>query len=919
MRLTIAVLGASIAAAGAGAQATSARLEGRILGDDASVPAAARIEVLSRETGTRRFVVADDEGRYLVLSLPPGSYDIGVRALGYRQQRREAVRLIVGDRAVIDFTLERGAVELEPTVVVGTRALEIDRRDVSTPIVQEQIDKLPLNTRNVLNVAAIVPGVRTYAPEVGRSLPHAGAVPGARLANLYVDGVEFKGTYAGIMVGAPGLGSILPQESVREFRVSMNPYDAEYTRGASWVMSAVTHRGSNRLEGSLFGFMQDQSLTAKGSFQLEEPDYRRYQTGFNLRGPVVRNRLFFSASYEGHRENQYITVTPGRPAVNSGIWDRYAGTFAAPLRTHTSVLRLTAPLGSHTLDATWIGRHVVNESAFGLRAAGYMLSYDAGLDTRVRMNSLILTDSYVAGRVVNELTLHLIDNSHHEHPLRAGPTYQYPGIQLGRITSPLLIRARHLRAVNKTSLQLGGGSGRHLLKWGLEVTRMSTDSYRPSSREGLFRFDHDTSTLPSFAQIAVGLNDPSGTSEARDLNQGWSFGAYLQDEWQPVPSLTITAGVRFDAELHMLNQRRISPWASDTTLQRVLGDQFLNSGDREHDLDNIAPRLAVSWDVLGRGHTYLRAGYGVIYDRTPVVPAHDEAFGIGWRVYTFQNPGTTDPEELRRRIATGGGVYRPNLVMIEDRMETPKNRQWSLGAGRRFGASWAANVDYLDQRLSDTHVTIRANLRHPVTRARPLTDRFGDITLWRDIGDAEFRALLVSLSYDRRQARVSAAYTLAWAKSEFGEFTNSDYPDSVAYVLQRSEGDERHRLVLSGLTPMPFGLELSGIAIFASPRPFLVFAGSDVNQNGSDLDDWPGGVRTHRRGGWDHWYRTIDLRLARTVPAGRGRLMVTGEVFNLFSWRNHSEYQARASLTGYGEPIGDYARRQAQLGIRYRF
>lgn len=211
-------------------------------------------------------------------------------------------------------------------------------------------------------------------------------------------------------------------------------------------------------------------------------------------------------------------------------------------------------------------------------------------------------------------------------------------------------------------------------------------------------------------------------------------------------------------------------------------------------------------------------------------------------------------------------------------------------------------------------MSLRTNL--PARRTIPT---YGDITRWDDFGDARFRALLTSVTFDRGPTRLNLAYTLGWSESEFTDLTTSDYPDSAAYSMQRSEVDERHRLVISGFTELPFGVDLPGIAIVATPRPFLVSVGTDVNQNGTRLDDWPNGTRTQRRDGWDYWYRTVDLRLGKSFPVPGGRLMVTAEVFNVFSWANHSEYQGRQDLLDYGEPIGDYARRQAQLGMRYQF
>ena len=901
------------------AQATTITLQGSVSGNDASVPQGAQVEVLSRETGAIRSGIADVGGRYRVLGLAPGIYDVAVRALGYRQQRREGVRLVLGQRATLDFALEPGAIELEPIVVSAERTFEVDRTDVSTAVLQEEIEKLPLNSRNLLDVAGITPGIRTFAVEGGRSSPASGSLPVAepRFSNLYVDGVEWKGVYVGNVVGGPALGSMIPQEAVREFRVYLNSYDAEYSRGASHVISAVTHRGGNTLEGSVFSFLQNKPLVARGTFQAEKPDYSRYQIGGNVRGPLVRDRLFFALSYEGQLTDNFIDVVPSGPPENPGIWDRYAGTFEAPNRHHTALLRLTSPLGPHTLDAIWATRHIKSESGFGTRLAGRMLAHEAGVSASSKVNSVQLRDTYASRTLVNELSVHFLDLKRNDHLLAAGPTFQYPGIQVSRVNFPFRVDERHLRAINKTSYTTRGPAGHHTLKAGLELSRVRISLYRPSSKDGLFEFATDTSTQPMRGQIALGLADPTSTREGQATIKGWLVGAYLQDQWQPVPTLTVTAGMRYDADINTLNQRLVAPWAGDTTLQRAFGEEFLNTRDRENDLDNIAPRLAVSWDVLGTGRTFLRGGYGVMYDRVPLFGSLNEAIAIGWRTYVFPNPGTTDPEELRRRVLADSLTSRPNIVLLKDRLESPANHQWSVGAGHQLTNRLAVNLDYVNQRVRNAYVTVTAN--QLVNGVRPITSRYGNISLWDDFGDARFDALLASVTYNRRPTRLNLAYTLGWAKSEFGEFTVSDYPDSTSYTMQRSEGDERHRFVLSGLTELPLGFEFSGIAMVGSPRPVLATVAGDPNRNGNLNDDWPDGIRTLRREGWDHWYRTVDLRLGKSFSVPRGRLTVTAELFNIFNWANHSEYKATQNLDGYGEPAGDYARRQAQLGVRYQF
>jgi hypothetical protein len=215
--------------------------------------------------------------------------------------------------------------------------------------------------------------------------------------------------------------------------------------------------------------------------------------------------------------------------------------------------------------------------------------------------------------------------------------------------------------------------------------------------------------------------------------------------------------------------------------------------------------------------------------------------------------------------------------------------------------------------VQHAYVSVLAN-RGP-NNTRPISNRFGDITLWDDVGDARYRALLTSITYDHAPTRVTLSYTLSHAESEFGELTNSDYADAASYVMQQSEGDERHRMAMSALARMPYGMNISLLGIIASPRPFLVTTGVDENNNGTDLDDWPDGLRTHRRSGWAHWYRSLDLRLAKRIA----HVDVITEVFNVFNTANFSDYQAIQSDLGYAEPVGDFPRRQVQIGLRYRF
>jgi len=900
-----------------GAQATTGSIEGRVATTDSG--STASVDVRDQSTGTVRHATSDRRGHYRVLALEPGVYEVTARALGFAPQRQTGVVVVLGERTKLDFALETGPTELAPTVIIASRPVDIARSDVGMAITPEQITNLPLNSRNVLDATVIAPGIRSYATEGGRSLPAAGALSAPRFVNFYLDGTEWKGIGTGNLVGFPQTGSLIPQDAIRELRVLLNPYDAEFARGGSWVISAVTKQGGNELHGSLFDFGQGRALIAKGTFQAQKADYRRQQMGGTLRGPLVKGHLFFAASYEGQNTDNFITVVPGRPAVNPAIWDEYAGTYRAPTRNHTGTFRLTAPVGYHSLDATWVGRDLSTETAFGVQVAGVMFGHDAGLVGHYRTTSVDVRDTYARGALVNELTAHVLTTAQEDAPISPGRTLRYPSLQRGIAAYPVITFERHAGVSNKSTFAFDALGGQHLLKAGLDLTSIHGAGFQPSNADGFFMFTSDTSTQPQTARIGVGYTDTSATADAHSSANRWATGAWLQDEFRPGESLTLTAGVRYDAEIGGLGQGKHEPWARDTTLQRVVGDYYLNDGDRKNDLNNFAPRVAATWNVGGSGRTFLRAGYGIMYERIPAFGTFAERLGWQWRVYSFTRPGTTDPAELRRRVLAGGINAAPNLVLLPDRLETPSNRQWSLGIGSRLSEHTTLNVDYVDQHLRDVYVTVRENVANPVTRVRPLTARYGDILLWGDFGDATYRGVLTSLAFDREATHLTAAYTLSWSRSEFGQVMNSDYPDSVDYKMQRSEADERHRMVISGVMDIPFAMQLSGIAVVASPRPFLVISGPDVNLNGTNADDWPGGQRTAYRGGSNNWYRTLDLGLSKSIHIGQGALAITAEVFNVLNTGNHSEYQGTENLAHFGHAVGDYARRQGQLGARYSF
>ena len=900
-------------------------LEGLIRSEGTPI-AGAQVTAVNIATNETVRATTRANGEFRVIGLFTGEYTVTVRVLGYKQNV-QAVRIATGQRARLEFEMEKGATELVSQRVVGERVkqVEVQRLSVSAPVMKEEIENLPLNSRGVMNLAGIAPGIKTYAPQSGRTLPSGGAAPDLRFFNVYMDGVEMKSLFNGNIVGLGQTGSPLPQEAVDQFRVYLNPYDAEYTRAGSYVISAESRRGTNEWQGSMFGFLQNKSLIARNAFQTVVPDFGRQQFGLNLRGPLIKDKLFSATSYELASTNFYLDVNP-----TSGPWTQYKGAFLAPNKNHTLYERLTLVSSpTVTYDAMLSGRYLDGQGNFGAKVA-----QSGGISQKYKIFTGQLRQRYLApgGNFVNEASLQLVNWNHDEAPLNPGPQRTYPGITFGTSGFPLILRETHARFVDRATWNLDNASGSHVLKAGLELSRIAASQNFANNKDGSFNFPTDTSTLPNTASIAVGFTDPSGTSDALAAATGYTTGVYVNDEWRMKDNFTLSLGLRHDAELNTMNNQYTVPWANDPVLQNIPAlANFLNRGDRKNQLGNFSPRVSFSWDPTNQNRTFLRGGFGIIYDRVTSFIGFQERKNSTWRVYNFTNPGTTDPAVLRAQVIAGKSGS-PAPILVKHDMQTPHSRQTSLGIGHQLTSEFGFNLDYVRQHMDNLYVQRNPNyLDKSVTpNARKLTSAYGDIVLWDDIGRSDYSAVLTQATWQRNRTRVNFAYTAGWYQGDFdlGGLPNFALP--FLFNRQASSGDERHRVVLSEVSPIPLGFIFSSISTFASPRPFITIDGRDINLDNITGDDYLGGtttttgIRTTRPpSSFANWYRTVDLRLARPIyTSGSRKVSFSAEVFNVFNWNNVLSFGGTrftatgADVASFGVPTGSYGARQAQFGMR---
>ncbi len=319
-RLPFAVSVAVAFACGAGvmparAQTAAGDITGIVRDQGGAAVPGATITVTDTRTNRQRVVVSSGDGAYTAASLAPGEYRLELEVSGFAPVRRDGVRLSTGEKARIDFELPVGGLQEQVTVVGDAPVVRQTTASLGTVVEHEQVVQLPLNGRLFIMLAAIAPGV---------ALPPNSVLPringGRPRTNEYLfDGIS-------VLQPEPGQLAYYPIiDAIQEFKIESNSPPAEFGRFNGGVVNLTTKSGTNAFDGNAFEFLRHERLNARNYFQRTSPvtpDYRRNQYGGMVGGPVVKNRTFFFADYQGQRQSIGRAVTSNVPtlAERSGVF-----------------------------------------------------------------------------------------------------------------------------------------------------------------------------------------------------------------------------------------------------------------------------------------------------------------------------------------------------------------------------------------------------------------------------------------------------------------------------------------------------------------------------------------------------------------------------------------------------------------------
>ena len=301
-------------------------ITGTVTDPSGAVVPKARITVINEATNAIRDAESNGDGDYTVALLPPGRYRVTAESAGFRKSIFSDVTVDVDQTMRVDFALVVGAATEEVKVKDTPPAIQTDTSTLGQVVNNRLVQELPLNERNFLGFALLVPGSQLPA-EGSENSTEGGSlsVNGAREQsnNFLLDGVDNNDPYINQYVALPSV------DAIQEFKVESSDYSAEYGRGGGAQINVVLKSGTNAFHGTLFEYFRNRSMDAKNYFDAPDctatsaqgtcggiPALQRNQFGGTLGGPIVKDRTFFFISYEGLRLRQANTREATVPSVN---------------------------------------------------------------------------------------------------------------------------------------------------------------------------------------------------------------------------------------------------------------------------------------------------------------------------------------------------------------------------------------------------------------------------------------------------------------------------------------------------------------------------------------------------------------------------------------------------------------------------
>ncbi len=611
--LSCVLSGLLVSAASAFAQQGTTEIRGKVVDAQASAVPGAMVVVKNQNTGMFRETVSGADGTYFVGGIVPGTYEVTAELQGFKKLGLKDIRLEIGKTTTLDLQLAVGGIEEVVTVSTESPLVDVTTKEVGGNITGGELVDLPSINRNFIGFIGLLPGI---VPSISTESFGSDSISvnggDSRNNNYMLDGGNNNDDAIGQRAGTQAR---TPIESVQEFQVITNQFDAQFGRTTGAIINAVTKSGTNAFHGVGFAFAQDADWTAKDYFakerNLAKPDTKRTEFGGTLGGPIVKDRAHFFASLERVMiDRGSAMVIPARPDLN---WSP-----TTQDRVWNTMVKFDQQISSnHTWGVRWLRdlspqrNQVIPPQVGGVNlqvASGGSREEDDKDQALVATLSSVLgsnkLNSIRAGWTQEDVAFaNPCFNGNGRNQIACQPQLNFQTFT-DQQSSVAQARVNDAYQIEDTfSWFLPNKRGDHDIKFGAQYERVTVDNIAQDNLNGTFSFGTsnapfnaaDPRTYPDRLSIRV----PGQGLVAQKADYVSFFG---QDKWKMSNRLTATIGVRYDLEILPIPERN--------------NPEFANENDYPVDTDNIQPRVGLAYTVDAAGRSVVRGGYGRYYDKT---------------------------------------------------------------------------------------------------------------------------------------------------------------------------------------------------------------------------------------------------------------------------------------------------------------
>lgn len=874
---------------------SSSSLQGTVKDVKEALIPGATVTVTNKANNLSRTATTNESGEYRLDLLPAGVYDIKVSASGFGDVLSKDVELLLGKTSTLDFSMSPGASTATVTVTSDVPLVDQQKTDISVNITPKEVQDLPLNGRDLGNLAYLAPGAKpvdAYDPTKRRIAVFGINGSSGRNVNVTVNGIDNKDN----TVGGPVMQ--FPLEAIQEFVISTQRFSAANGRSEGAAVNVITKSGGSQFHGAAFYFLRDRRLNANEFFSKQanqpKPPFNRKQWGGSIGGPLILPRFgeggksynpldhktFFFFAME--RQNEATSIPVAGDAFTELSLVQFLG--AQPSTVLPTPYRDWRFNGR--IDHTFNSKHNI----FGALNYQTNLGLNDQATQRVDLtqgnftkNKLLLgnvtLNSALSSTVVNAATVgyqywnNLIDTDNKV------PTFTFPtGIGFGtNVNVPQ--QSYQVKWQFKDDLSITRGN--HTFRTGFDYL------WEPKLG-GFFEFNPtleiDFQDLPSvilnnktkypqaFATPGAvgGMTATAGNPYFNLPGGAKMFGAYFQDDWKVTRNLSLNLGMRWDKDFNLIggsaqdkNRTYLALKAINHPAARSLPQ------DDNHD---FSPRVGFAWDMRGNGRHVLRGGYGLYYGQVflniPLFMIQQANPTIFASVFSIASndlvPGTAiklsnwrfgidplptiPPPQTQLTAANTGRIMDPDY-------QNPYTQQWNLGYSFQFNNYSVLEVEYTHVLGLHESKTVNINPTRLFfldaggneISSRPLSAAFtaaglpvlGRIDLEVSSGRSRYDGL--NISYRRRLHRsftLNTTYTLSRALAYNGNsaaFRNrafNPFDLFAPYDLGPTPNDSRHRFTASGVVNLPAGFQIAPIMQWESARPYTAGYGAAVDTLG---------------------------------------------------------------------------------------